>query len=176
MSIASGRPTIVVEVRRHDCDVIVVENLEWIRARILNAKRFQQWAFNGLQEHVVCKGKESEILVGDVPPQHISQRCSHSECEFTREDHGDGNEFEWMKCKKELHVDYNAVRNIGWFLVEYRPTSGVGRTNCQVVLKSGTVNGGAQISQSNWDHLDSPILLLSARVRAKQDFNCQLAE
>ncbi|WP_276260678.1 RNA-guided endonuclease InsQ/TnpB family protein [Haloglomus litoreum] len=137
---------IVLEARRFDCDALAFENLKQIRSRISNGKKFQQWAFNKLQEFVVYKAEEYGMLVDDVTPQYTSQRCSHSECGFTHEDNRDGNEFECMNCGKKLHADYNAARNVAWKLVQRWLKSGAGRANCQVALKSGTLNGNGDFS------------------------------
>ena len=137
---------IVQEARRYDCDAIAVENLKRIRDHISNAKKFQQWAFKKLQSLLAYKAEEHGILVEEVKPQYTSQRCSHGECGFTHEDNRDGDEFECLKCGKELHSDYNAARNIGWNLVQNWLKSGSGRANCQVALKSGTLNGNGDFS------------------------------
>jgi IS605 OrfB family transposase len=137
---------LVLEARRHDCDAIAFENLKRIRERISNASKFQQWAFNKLQSLVEYKAEEYGILVDDVKPQYTSQRCSHSECGFTHEDNRDGDEFECLDCGKELHADYNAARNIGWRLVQHWLKSGAGRADCQVALKSGTLNANGEFS------------------------------
>ncbi|GAB3330347.1 RNA-guided endonuclease TnpB family protein [Haloplanus salinarum] len=137
---------IVQEARRYDCDAIAVEDLTQIRERISSGKKFQQWAFNTLQEFVAYKAEEYGILVDEVTPRYTSQRCSHSECGFTHEDNRDGDEFECLKCGKELHSDYNAARNVAWYLVQNWLKSGSGRANCQVALKSGTVNGNGEFS------------------------------
>ena len=137
---------VVLEARRHDCAAIVVENLKQIRDRISDGKKFQQWAFNQLQDYISYKAKEHGILVDDVKPQYTSQRCSHSACGFTHEHNRAGDEFECQKCGKELHADYNAARNIGWRLIQHWLKSGAGRANCQVALKSGAVNGNGGFS------------------------------
>jgi len=137
---------VVLEARRHDCGGIAVENLKQIRERISDGKKFQQWAFNQLQDYISYRAEEHGIVVDDVRPQYTSQRCSHGECGFTHEDNRAGDEFECQKCKKELHADYNAARNIGWRLVQHWLKSGAGRVNCQVALKSGTLNGNGNFT------------------------------
>nr|WP_305882749.1 transposase [Haloplanus ruber] len=139
---------IVQEARRYDCDAIAVENLTQIRERISDGKKFQQWAFNKLQEFISYKAEEYGILVDDVKPQYTSQQCSQSECGFTHEDNRNGDEFKCLKCGKELHSDYNAARNVAWYLVQNWLKSGSGRANCQVALKSGTLNGNGEFSSA----------------------------
>lgn len=137
---------IVQEARRHNCSAIAFEDLENIRERVSNASKFQQWAFRTIQEYTEYKAEQYGILVDTVNPQYTSQRCSHSECGFTHEDNRDGGEFECRKCGKELHADYNAARNIGWRLVQHWLKSGAGRANCQVALKSGTLNANGEFT------------------------------
>ena len=135
---------IVQEAVENDCTAIAFENLKHIRKRISNASKFQQWAFRELQRHVEYKAEEYGIDVDDVAPAYTSQRCSHSECGFTHEGNRERDEFECLKCGKELHADYNAARNVGWRLVQHWLKSGAGRANSQVALKSGTVNANGR--------------------------------
>ena len=135
---------IVQEALENDCTAIAFENLTQIRERISNASKFQQWAFRELQRHVDYKAEEYGIEVDDVAPAYTSQRCSHGECGFTHEDNRDGEEFECLKCGKQLHSDYNAARNIGWRLVQHWLKSGAGRASSQLALKSGTVNANGR--------------------------------
>ena len=137
---------IVLEARRHDCTGIAFENLRHIRERISNASKFQQWAFRTIQQYTEYKAKEFGILVEKVAPANTSQRCSHSSCGFTHENNRNDNEFECLDCGKELHADYNAARNIGWRLLQRWRTSGAGGADCQVALKSGTLNANGEFS------------------------------
>jgi len=97
------------EVTENDCTAIAFKNLKHIRKRISNGSKFQRWAFRELQRHVEYKAEEHGIDVDGVKPQYTSQQCSHSKCGFTHDDNRDGDEFECLKCGKELHSDY-AVR------------------------------------------------------------------
>ena len=135
---------IVREAVENDCTAIASENLNHIRKRISNASKFQQWAFKELQRHVEYKAEEYGVDVDDVNPAYTSQRCSHSECGFTHEDNRDGDEFECLKCGKELHSDYNAARNVGWRLIQHWLKSGAGRATSQLALKSGTLNANGR--------------------------------
>jgi len=139
---------IVREAVENDCTAIAFENLKHIRERISNASKFQQWAFRELQRHVKYKAEEYGIDVDDVSPAYMSQRCSHGECGFTHEDNRDGDEFECLKCGKELHADYNAARNIGWRLIQHWLKSGAGRATSQLALKSGALNANGDYTPS----------------------------
>jgi IS605 OrfB family transposase len=139
---------IVQEAVENDCTAIAFEDLTHIRERISNASKFQQWAFRELQRHVEYKAEEYGIGVDDVTPQYTSQRCSHGDCGFTHEDNRVGDEFECLKCGKELHADYNAARNTGWRLVQHWLKSGAGRATSQLALKSGTLNANGTFTPS----------------------------
>ncbi|QLD90826.1 IS200/IS605 family element transposase accessory protein TnpB [Natronomonas salina] len=135
---------IVQEARRHDCAAIAFEDLASIRTGISNLPKFQQWAFRTIQRFTEYKAEANGISVERVSPAYTSQRCSHTACGFTHEKNRTSNRFECLKCGKELHADYNAARNIGWQLVQHWHMSGAGRANCQVALKSGTLNGNGK--------------------------------
>lgn len=137
---------ILREARAHDCVAIAFENLDHICERISNASKFQQWAFRLIREYTTYKAETYGIRVKSVAPQYTSQRCSHSDCGFIHEENRHGDDFDCMQCGKELHSDYNAARNIAWRLVQNWLTSGAGRANCQVALKSGTLNANGEFT------------------------------
>ncbi|MFO8114926.1 MAG: transposase [Halorubrum sp.] len=140
---------VVREAREHDCSAIAFEKLEGIRERISNGSKFQQWAFRELRRHVEYKAEAYGITVTAVNPAYTSQRCSHGECGFTHRTNRNGDEFVCQKCGRELHADYNAARNVAWRLVQNWLKSGSGRANCQVALKSGTVNASGDFTPAS---------------------------
>jgi IS605 OrfB family transposase len=137
---------IVQEACRYNCAAIAFEDLTAIRERISSASKFQQWAFRTIQQYTEYNAEEHGILVATVAPAYTSQRCSHSTCGFTHEANREGEEFECLACGKELHADYNAARNIGWRLLQCWHTSGAGGADCQVALKSGTLNANGEFT------------------------------
>ena len=139
---------LVREAVENDCTAIAFENLTHIRKRMSNASKFQQWSFRELQRHVEYKAEEHGIEVDDVQPAYTSQQCSHRTCGFTHDDNRDDDEFECLKCGKQLHADYNAARNIGWRLVQHWLKSGAGRATSQLALKSGTLNANGTFTPS----------------------------
>ena len=101
---------LVAEAERHGCTHIVFEKLEWIRARISDGKKFQQWAFRALQEHVAYKADEYGIVVEAVDPSYTSQQCS--KCGCTVEENRDGQQFACLDCSYSVNADYNAVSGL----------------------------------------------------------------
>lgn len=99
-----------------------------------------------LQQYTEYKAEEHGILVETVPAAYTSQRCSHSLCGFTHAGNRDGEAFECLDCGRELHADYNAARTIAWRLLQDWHTSGAGGANCQVALKSGTLNANGEFT------------------------------
>ena len=137
---------VVAEAVANGCDTIVLEDLEQIRERISNGKKFQQWAFRELGRQITYKAKADGITVEVVNPAYTSQQCSHTECGFTHEDNRDGDEFTCLKCGKELHSDYNAARNIAARYLRNRRKSGSEGATNHLALKSGTVNGSGDFT------------------------------
>lgn len=131
---------IVQEAHRHDCTHIAVENLEQIRERISDGKKFQQWAFNELQEQVAFKAAEYGIVVETVNPQYTSRQCS--KCGCTLKENRDDQHFECLDCSYTANADYNAAKNVARKLalkLQRGQTSPAGGAFCQYALKSGTM-------------------------------------
>ena len=131
---------IVAEARRHDCTHIAFENLAQIRDRISDGKKFQQWAFNAIQEQVAYKAKEHGIVVDTVNPQYTSQQCS--KCGCTLEENRDGQHFVCLDCSYTANADYDAAKNIARKLalkLQRGQKSPAGGAFCQYALKSGTM-------------------------------------
>ncbi len=129
---------IVEKACHHACTHIAFENLERIRARISDGKKFQQWAFNALQTMVEYKAAEYGIVVETVNPQYTSQQCS--KCGCTLEENRDDQRFECLDCSYTATADYNAAKNVARKLalsLQQGQTSLVGGAFCQYALKSG---------------------------------------
>jgi IS605 OrfB family transposase len=134
---------IVEEAHRNECTHIAFENLDWIRARISDGKKFQQWAFDALQTMVEYKSEEYGIVVETVNPQYTSQQCS--KCGCTLEENRNAQHFECLDCGYTLNADYNAAKNVARKLalkLQRGQKSPAGGAFCQYALKSGvmTVN------------------------------------
>ena len=134
---------LVQEALAHECSHIAFEELEDIRERISDDKKFQQWAFGRIQAYTEYKAEAYGITVEKVEPQYTSQQCSHTACGFTHKQNRDGDEFQCLKCDREFHADYNAAKNIALKLLRNRRMSGSGGATSRLALKSGTlsVNG-----------------------------------
>jgi putative transposase len=134
---------IVAEAKRHRCTHIAFEDLEQIRERISDGKKFQQWAFRALQDQVAYKANEHGIVVEAVDPSYTSQQCS--KCGCTLEENRDGQHFACLDCSYSVNADYNAAKNIARKLavkLQRGQKSPAGGAFCQYALKSGimTVN------------------------------------
>jgi len=134
---------IVAEAHRHDCTHIAFEDLEQIRGRISDGKKFQQWAFRALQEQVAYKANEQGIVVETVEPSYTSQQCSNCGC--TLEENRDGQHFACLDCSYSVNADYNAAKNVARKLalqLQRGQKPPAGGAFCQYALKSGimTVN------------------------------------
>ena len=132
------------EARRHECTHIAFENLERIRERISDGKKFQQWAFNALQTMVECKAEEYGIVVETVHPQYTSQQCS--KCGCTLGENRDDQHFACLDCGYTANADYNAAKNVARKLalqLQRGQKSPAGGAFCQYALKSGVMTVSA---------------------------------
>ncbi len=134
---------LVAEAKRHDCTHIAFEDLEQIRERISDGKKFQQWAFRALQEQVAYKADEHGIVVETVEPSYTSQQCSRCGC--TLKENRDEQRFACLDCSYSANADYNAAKNVARKLalkLQRGQKSLTGGAFCQYALKSGvmTVN------------------------------------
>ncbi|MCU4719732.1 transposase, partial [Halobacteria archaeon HArc-curdl5-1] len=135
---------IVAEAKRHDCTHIAFEDLEQIRDRISDDKKFQQWAFSELQEQTGHKAELAGIVVETVDPSYTSQQCS--KCGCTLEENRDGQQFQCLDCSYAVNADYNAAKNIARKLAlkhQRGQKSPAGGAFCQYALKSGTMTVNA---------------------------------
>ncbi|MFC7134692.1 MULTISPECIES: RNA-guided endonuclease InsQ/TnpB family protein [Salinibaculum] len=134
---------IVTEAKRHGCTHISFEDLEQIRERISDEKKFQQWAFRELQEQTEHKAELAGIVVETVDPSYTSQQCS--KCGCTLEENRTGQHFACLDCSYIANADYNAAKNVARKLalkLQRGQKSPAGGAFCQYALKSGmmTVN------------------------------------
>ena len=158
---------IVAEAQRHDCTHIAFEDLEQIRERISDGKKFQQWAFGELQKQVEHKAEMVGIVVAKVEPSYTSQQCS--QCGCTLDENRDGQVFACLNCSYAVNADYNAAKNIARKLalqLQRGQRSPAGGAFCQYALKSGTliVNATEVASDHYWsadrESTDKPTSLL----------------
>ena len=135
---------LVAEAKRHDCTHIAFEDLEQIRERISDGKKFQQWAFNALQTRVEYKAERRGIVVETVEPAYTSQQCS--KCGCTLEETRDDQQFNCLDCEYTANADYNAAKNSARKLsltLQQGQKSPAGGAFCQYALKSGIVTVNA---------------------------------
>ncbi|MFP8955011.1 RNA-guided endonuclease InsQ/TnpB family protein [Natrialbaceae archaeon A-arb3/5] len=135
--------TLIEEAQRHGCTHISFEDLEQIRARISDGKKFQQWAFRELQQQTKHKAELAGIVVETVESSYTSQQCSR--CGTTLEENRNGQHFECLDCSYSANADYNAAKNVARKLalkLQRGQKSPAGGAFCQYALKSGvmTVN------------------------------------
>lgn len=135
---------IVAEADRYGCTHVAFEDLEQIRDRISDGKKFQQWAFRELQEQTANKAELAGIVVETVEPAYSSQQCS--KCGCTLKENRDGQHFACLTCSYTANADYNAAKNVARKLalkLQRGQKSPAGGAFCQYALKSGimTVNG-----------------------------------
>jgi len=135
---------IVAEAKRHGCTHIASEDLEQIRERISDGKKFQQWAFRELQEQTEHKAKLAGIVVETVEPSYTSQQCS--KCGCTLEENRDGQHFQCLDCSYTANADYNAAKNVARKLalkLQRGQKSPAGGAFCQYALNSATMTVNA---------------------------------
>ncbi|GGL48716.1 RNA-guided endonuclease InsQ/TnpB family protein [Halocalculus aciditolerans] len=139
---------LVSEAVKHDCDVIVFEDLTDIRERLSHAKWHHIWAFRRLFEYVSYKAPERGVSIEQVEPNHTSQRCSRIDCGFTHEDNRHGEHFKCQRCGYEVNADYNGAKNIGLRYARKQthrlrssPKSGSGDAEVDLRVTGGTLNG-----------------------------------
>jgi putative transposase len=135
---------LVAEAQRHGCTHIAFEDLEQIRERISDGKKFQQWAFRELQEQTEHKAELAGIVVETVEPSYTSQQCS--KCGCTLEENRDSQQFECLDCSYSVNADYNAAKNVARKLalkLQRGQKSPAGGAFCQYALKSGTMTVNA---------------------------------
>jgi len=144
---------LVDEAKRHGCTHIAFEDLEQIRERISDGKKFQQWAFRALQEQTEYKAAMAGIVVEKVEPSYTSQQCS--KCGCTLDENRDGQHFACLDCGYTTNADYNAAKNVARKLalkLHRGQKSPDGGAFCQYALKSGTliVNATEVASDQYW--------------------------
>jgi len=130
---------LVSEAERHGCTHIAFEELDQIRDRISDGKKFQQWAFRALQEQTEYKAAMAGIVVEKVEPSYTSQQCS--KCGCTLDENRDGQQFACLDCGYTANADYNAAKNVARKLalkLHRGQKSPDGGAFCQYALKSGT--------------------------------------
>jgi len=135
---------LVEEAQKHGCTHITFEDLEQIRERISDDKKFQQWAFRELQQQTKNKAELAGIVVETVEPSYTSQQCS--KCGTTLEENRDGQHFECLGCSYTANADYNAAKNVARkfaLKLQRGQKSPAGGAFCQYALKSGTMTVNA---------------------------------
>ena len=154
---------IVAEARKHGCTHIAFEDLDQIRERISDEKKFQQWAFKELQTQTENKAELAGIVVETVEPSYTSQQCSRCGC--TLEQNRDGQQFACLDCAYAVNADYNAAKNVARKLaVKLRQgqKSPAGGASCQYALKSGVMTVTATEVAADtfvsveWESTDKP--------------------
>ena len=131
-SVANG---IVEEALTHDCEGIILEDLEGIREDLPFAQWHAEWAFGKLKDFVEYKAEYEGLFVDTIDPRNSSKRCN--ECGFVHDNNRHSGEFECRRCGKQNHADYNAAKNVAelYLLRGHQPPRG--RSVSQYALKSG---------------------------------------
>lgn len=129
---------ILEEAIAHGCDYLAVENLKHIRERAPPVKEFHQWAHRKLVDLVEYKAEAEGVHVVFVSPEYTSQRCP--ECSHTSEENRIRRaKFECENCGATANADYVGAKNVGWRYVRRGQQSSRRTGDCQLALKSGTV-------------------------------------
>ena len=89
---------LVREAVENDCTAIAFEKLNYIRGRISNGSKFQRSVNFSVTSNTKPENTASAYMTSLLP----TPGCSHGECGFTHEDNRDGDEFEYLKCGKQL--------------------------------------------------------------------------
>jgi IS605 OrfB family transposase len=104
-SVSNG---IVEEALEHDCDGIIFEELDEIRADLPEADWHSEWAFRKLKDSVAHKAEYEGLFVDVTNTRNTSRRCT--ECGFTHGANRHACQFECQSCGKQTHADYSGSR------------------------------------------------------------------
>ncbi|ERG90192.1 MAG: transposase, IS605 OrfB family, central region [Haloquadratum walsbyi J07HQW1] len=140
---------LVSEAVKHDCEVIVFEDLSDIREQLPQAEWHHVWAFQRLFEYVEYKAPERvspwNRLNRTTHPNAVLGRTVGSPTRVTTEENTSS-----ARSGYELNADYNAATNIGVLYARKRtyrhrlrssPKLGSGDAEVDVRVNGGTVNG-----------------------------------
>jgi putative transposase len=119
---------------------IVFEDLDGIRERMSDDKKFQQWAFRRIVEIVSYKAEEHGIFVDDVPSEYTSQECSR--CGYVSRDNLNGKRLCCNSCGRSVHRDYDAAVSVAvkYVRLHSSQTCSNGGVSVNAALKSGTLD------------------------------------
>jgi len=118
-------------------DVIVFEDLKYIRAKMPKEKGYHVWCFDKLYQFVKYKAEEKGIKVVQIDPKNTSRKCSR--CGYVEKSNRRKAVFKCKECGYELHADFNASKNIGLKYLQTRQKSVSSSGQGQLALKSGTL-------------------------------------
>jgi len=130
-----------------DADGIVFEDLTDIRDRMRNDTKFQQWAFAYFQQIVKYKARADGLWVDTVPAAYTSKECSR--CGYVSDANRSGDEFSCIRCKREVHSDYDGAVMVAKKYLRLQKALRAGQTcqrggaECHPALKSGTLQADA---------------------------------
>ena len=134
---------LIAEAEDQDVDGIVFEQLDDIRERISNGKKFQQWAFARFIELVEYKVEAVGVWVDRVRSHYTSKECS--ECGYVADANRSGKAFDCVACQNHAHADYDAAKMVAkkYMRLHGERTSHGGGAACQPALKSGPLPADA---------------------------------